>query len=44
MAVPMKHPSDRHRRQWSKNLALLAVLFALVALFFLITIVRMGGS
>ena len=40
----MKHPTQRHKLQWGKNIALLAVLFGLVALFYLITIVRMGGN
>lgn len=44
MATVMKHPTARHKRQWSKNLALLAVLGGLVVLFYVITIVRMGGS
>jgi hypothetical protein len=36
---------DQHnRRRRAKNLALLAVLSALVILFYVITIVRMGGS
>ena len=39
-----KFPSEIHRRQRSKNRALLAVLLGLVVLFYLITIVRMGGS
>ncbi len=34
----------RQKRLRSKNLALLAVLLGLVALFYVITIVRMGGS
>jgi hypothetical protein len=34
---------ERQRRQRSRNLALLAVLLTLVALFYAITIVRMGG-
>jgi hypothetical protein len=34
---------ERQRRQRSRNVALLAVLLALVALFYAITIVRMGG-
>jgi hypothetical protein len=34
---------ERQRRQRSRNLALLAVLLGLVALFYAITIVRMGG-
>ncbi|MBL6935917.1 MAG: hypothetical protein ISR48_10950 [Alphaproteobacteria bacterium] len=33
-----------HKRQRSRNLALGGVLLALVALFYLITIVRMGGQ
>jgi hypothetical protein len=33
-----------HRRQRSRNLALGGVLLALVGLFYLITIVRMGGQ
>jgi hypothetical protein len=36
--------SERHRQQRARNRALLAVLLALVALFYAITIVRMGGS
>ncbi len=44
MAAVMKHPTARHKRQWHKNLALLAILGGLVALFYVITIVRMGGS
>jgi hypothetical protein len=35
---------DRHRRQRAKNWTLLAVLVALVALFYAITIVRVGGG
>jgi hypothetical protein len=34
---------DQHKRQRSRNLALGGVLLALVALFYFITIVRMGG-
>lgn len=34
---------DRERRVRAKNRALLAVLVALVALFYAITLVRMGG-
>jgi hypothetical protein len=34
---------DRERRVRAKNRALLAVLVALVALFYGITLVRMGG-
>jgi hypothetical protein len=34
---------DRQRRQRGRNLALLAVLVGLVALFYVLAIVRMGG-
>lgn len=44
MATIMKHPTERHRRQWSKNLALLAVLAGMVVLFFVVTVVRMGSG
>ncbi|MHB1219393.1 MAG: hypothetical protein ACYC1L_14455 [Alphaproteobacteria bacterium] len=36
--------ADLRRRRRSKNLALALVLGVLVALFYVITIVRMGGS
>jgi hypothetical protein len=35
---------DRHRQQRAKNWALLVVLVGLVALFYVITIVRIGGG
>ncbi len=35
---------ERRHRQRAKNLALLAVLLAMVALFYVIAIVRMGAS
>ncbi len=38
------HRSDIHRRQFSKNVTIAAILFALVALFFAITLVRFGGT
>ena len=44
MAAVMRHPSQRHKRQWSKNLALLLVLFGLVALFYVVAMVRIGGG
>lgn len=34
--------SDRHRRQRGKNLVVAAFLLALVVVFFVLTIVRMG--
>ena len=36
--------SEMHRRQRSKNLTMLAVLAGLVILFYVITLVRMGGG
>ena len=38
------HRSDTHRRQFGKNVTIAAILFALVALFFAITLVRFGGT
>lgn len=35
---------DEHKRRRARNIALAAVLFALVVLFYAITIVRMGGA
>ena len=35
--------SDLHRRQRTKNLVMFAVLIAMAATFFLLTVVRMGG-
>lgn len=36
--------SDMHRRQRSKNLFMLGVLLATAAVFFVLTLVRMGGQ
>ena len=36
--------SDMHRRQRSKNLVMAAFLVALVVIFFLLSLVRMGGQ
>lgn len=36
--------NDEHKRRRARNIALAAVLFALVVLFYSITIVRMGGA
>ena len=44
MLAAMKHPSQRHKRRWSRNRALVLVLAALVVLFYAVTLVRMGGS
>jgi hypothetical protein len=39
-----RQPSEMHRRQRGKNIALGAVLFGLVVLFYIVAIVKMGGS
>jgi hypothetical protein len=39
-----KGTNERERRMRGRNRALLAVLLALVALFYVITIVRIGGG
>jgi uncharacterized membrane protein len=36
--------TDMHRRQRGKNLVVAAFLVALVVIFFLLTLVRMGGQ
>lgn len=36
--------SDMHRRQRSKNLVVAGFLLALVVIFFILTLVRMGGQ
>ena len=38
------HNSELHRRQFNKNLTIAAILFAVVVLFFAITIVRFGET
>ncbi len=40
----MKQHSETHRRKRGQNIALLVVLFGMVALFYIITVVRMGGA
>ena len=42
--LAMTRISERHRRQRGKNFALLAVLLALVGMFYMITVARMGGG
>lgn len=37
-------PSETHRRQRSKNIAVGLVLFGLVVLFYVVSIVKMGGN
>jgi predicted nucleic acid-binding Zn ribbon protein len=36
--------SDRHRRQRSKNLVMAGFLVALIVIFFVLSLVRMGGQ
>ena len=36
--------SEQHRRRRGRNLALAGMLLALVALFFAISLVKMGGA
>lgn len=36
--------SDTHRRQRTKNLVMAGLLLGMVVIFFLLTIVRMGGK
>ena len=42
-AMVRRQYSERHRQQRSKNLALLAALLALVLLFYLVFMARVGG-
>lgn len=42
--APVNAMIERQRRLRRKNIAVMLVLVGLVALFFLITILRMGGS
>jgi len=40
-----RHPiSEQHKRNRGRNLALLGVLLGLVVLFYVLTLVRMGGQ
>ena len=41
---PRPGDTDMHRRQRGKNLVVAAFLVALVVIFFLLTLVRMGGQ
>ena len=40
----MRRHGERHRRQRGKNFALLAVLLALVGIFYMVTLARLGGG
>jgi hypothetical protein len=39
-----RYPSEMHRRQRGKNIALGLVLFGFVVLFYVVAIVKIGGS
>ena len=39
-----RYQSKMHKRQRSKNLAMLVILAGLVALFYVVALVRMGGG
>lgn len=43
-AADGRQPSEMHRRQRGKNIAIAAVLFGLVALFYVVAIVKIGGN
>ena len=40
----VKNVSDMHRKRRGRNIALAAVIFALAALFYVMSIVRMSGG
>lgn len=42
-AADGRQPSEMHRRQRGKNIALGLVLFGLVVLFYVVAIVKMGA-
>ncbi len=42
--MAMKHPSAQHRNRANRNWALLVILGGLSVLFYVITIVRVGGQ
>lgn len=39
-----KDPSEMHRKRRGRNIALAVVIFALAALFYVMSIVRMSGG
>lgn len=43
-AADGRQQSEMHRRQRGKNIALAAVLFGLVVLFYVVAIVKIGGG
>ena len=44
IAVDARETNERERRMRARNRALLAVLLGLVALFYVMALVRMGGG
>jgi hypothetical protein len=42
--MPTEHPTPRERTIRARNRALLVVLVALVALFYVLAVVRIGGG
>ncbi len=43
-SVKDRQPSEMHRQQRGKNIALAAVLFGMVVLFYVVAIVKMSGG
>jgi len=39
-----KHVSDMHKKRRGRNIALVVIVFALAALFYVMSIVRMSGG
>ena len=44
MVMARKHRSDLHRKQWAKNIALLALLLTFIVVVYFVALVRMGGG
>jgi hypothetical protein len=40
----MRHPSEQHKKQASKNFTLLVILFATVIFFGVLTYIKMSGQ
>ncbi len=43
-AADDRQPSEMHRRQRGKNIAVAVVLFGMVVLFYVVAIVKIGGA
>ncbi|MBE9552696.1 MAG: hypothetical protein IMF05_04440 [Proteobacteria bacterium] len=43
-AADDRQPSEMHRRQRGKNIALALVLFGMAVLFYIVAIVKIGGG